>query len=345
MDSGHNAAAAFNMKTANADFRKQSEGSISSLRTNGVAPAASFSFRPPEPPNIIVPQPPTNNDFSMVVPTFNGLGGDDITDVELGIITQTKFHPIDNSANWRYEWRRKAQKILPFLYLGPWEVLRTQTDFVRNEEITLLLVVRDKATAEAGIMNPQKYAEQFGIMYDSIDVQDNQELITAFPRAVKVINDHLINCYRQQVQTTGNMSLTSGPPPPLRMGKIFAFCETGNMRSAAVAAAYVLAMYKISLIECLGFIQAQRFCIAFDEPMKNLLRSYEDILVAQRDVRKARYEARKNMVPISNGREMGFEGNNTKRGRSIDEDEDVVMGGDIERFEGRVPFQPFLQEY
>lgn len=332
--------AQLDMNAANANFRTQSQGTISSVRSNGVAPAASFSFRPPEPPSIIVPGPTTGN--PLMAPSFNGLGGDDITDVELGIITQTDFRPVDRSVTWKYGLRRQAQMVLPFLYLGPWDVLKSQKDYLQKEEISLLLVVRDKTTARAGIMSPKKTAEQLGILYDSIDVQDNQELITAFPHAVKVINNHLINCYRQQVQAGGNSGQL---PSSFRMGKVFVFCESGNERSAAVVAAYILAMYNVSLGECLVLVQAQRFCVSFDEPMKNLLKSYKDILVAQRDVRKARLEARNHLATITNGSGVGSGGSTAaKRGRSVDADEDVEMGDDGDRFEGRAAFQPFIQD-
>lgn len=323
-------------------------------RENGISAASSYSYRPPEPPNIIVP-PTSTTDTVIVAPTYHGVGGDEITEADLRVITQTKFTPVDHSTNWKYEHRRFAQKILPFIYLGPWEVLKTQQDFIRNEGISMLLVIRDRTTANAGLMNPKKYAEQLGILYGSIDVQDNQELITAFPHAVKIINDHLINCYRQQVGTAG--SNIGSDQTSFRMGKILIYCESGNERSAAVAAAYLLAMYKVTLVSALQLIQAARFCVSFDEGMKNLLKSYEDILLAQRIVHAAQKQTKDagaefsqlplqpnlqvanmtvSFINMSTGRRNG------KRGRDDDDDDEMV--DDSDRFLGRPTFQPFLQE-
>jgi len=240
--------------------------------------------------------------------------------------------------------------ILPFLYLGPWEVLRGHRDFLQREGISMLLVIRDKATAQAGIMSPKRCAEELGISYDSIDVQDNQELISAFPHAVRVINSHLLNYYRQQINAARDLQVEG--QSSVRMGKVFVYCESGNERSAAVAAAYMLTMYQFDLVQSLQWVQAQRFCVAFDDPIKNYLKSYEDILSAQRDVRKARKQVMEASAQAGKstmrafGSDMDHNMGGTapvaavgKRGRNCEEDEmddDVARFGDRER-----SFAPF----
>jgi serine/threonine/tyrosine-interacting protein len=81
---------------------------------------------------------------------------------------------------WKYEWRRAAQSILSFLYLGPSSAAR-DVDALRREGITLLLVIRN--TMMAGMLSGERVANSLGIEHASIDVAGNQQLIQAFPTA------------------------------------------------------------------------------------------------------------------------------------------------------------------
>lgn len=281
-----------------------------------------------------------------------------LTHEDLTIITQGKTQMANDSTYiWRYESRRQAQPVLDFLYLGPSSITRDR-DFLQKEGITMLLAARDSRLAGARLMSAERTAHELGLAVDYIDVSSRQELIRAFPLAVKKINDHLIQRYRSQavqvpeVIDQVNPGLEGGQVPVVpesRMvinsanfstGKVLVFCETGNDRSATVVAAYLMSMFNSDLVRTLQFINLQRFCVNFDDETKFLLRSYEDIIAAQRSV---------------NG-SMGQTGpavttNPTAKRRiaeSMDEDEDTQepeQSGfqfDTDRYIGRDPFAPFV---
>ena len=61
-------------------------------------------------------------------------------------------------------------------------------------------------------------------------------------------------------------------------------CETGNDRSAAVVAAYLMAMYGLDTVQAVQFMQLKRFCVALGDDFKFQLQAYGDILRARGDV-------------------------------------------------------------
>ena len=186
----------------------------------------------------------------------------------------------------------------------------------------MLLAIRDTQMAMARMLSGQKIAEQLGIEADSIDVDGNQQLIAAFPRAAKVINDHLIRVFQHRFPP-GSMQPEGGFRE--RCGKVLIFCESGNERSAAVVAAYIMTTYGISLQAAIQYVQNQRFCIAFDDPLKHLLDTYQGILEAKRIVGAIKkLSIHPAMTESSQGR---------KRGADEEADED--------RFIGRTEFVPF----
>ncbi|KAJ6145767.1 hypothetical protein N7470_009662 [Penicillium chermesinum] len=66
--------------------------------------------------------------------------------------------------------------------------------------------------------------------------------------------------------------------------KVLIFCESGNDRSAVVTVAYIMVMLNKTAQEATRLIQENRYCASFDEPMRTILRSFEDILGAKRVV-------------------------------------------------------------
>lgn len=178
-----------------------------------------------------------------------------------------------------------AQQVLPFLYLGPMSAAKDR-DFLQREGITMVIAVRNTMSAQAKLLT-SKAVQELGINTRMIDVTGNQELIAAFPRAIEAINSHLSAMYQQdqvrpaQAATTGQVHLRSTP------GKVLVFCESGNERSATLVTAYIMAMYATDLIKAIQIVQAQRFAVAFDDSLRNLLLTYETILKAKRDVVQA----------------------------------------------------------
>lgn len=196
-------------------------------------------------------------------------------------VTYNNFVKTNALLEWKYEDRRKAQEILPFLHLGPSSAARDES-FLKEEGITMVLAIRNTQSALARLLG-SKVAEALGLEVKAIDVDGNMELIAAFNNGVDSINAHLSNVY--------NLSYQGVPPviggQPRRSGKVLVFCESGNERSASMVAAYIMAMFRKDLVQTLQIIQAKRFAVAFDDSLRFLLMTYSDILSAKRDVIQA----------------------------------------------------------
>jgi serine/threonine/tyrosine-interacting protein len=258
----------------------------------------------------------------------------------LKIVTEGD-HVAVATREWKYDWRRKAQPILAFLHLGPSAAAR-DTQYLKSEGITMLLVIRDTRSALASLLSGEKVANQLGIEAAAIDVSDYQELIAAFPRAIQTINNHLISEYRKYLPSGFNQE----NPPRKTWGKVLVFCESGNERSAEVVAAYLMSMYGLDLITAIQYIQTQRFCVAFDDNMKNLLFNYQQLLEAKRTVAGA--TGATDTRQVSNGNNNGISPPKVKRGREevdIDDgDMDLDDADDEARFMGRSSFVPFVDD-
>lgn len=176
--------------------------------------------------------------------------------------------------DWHYGMRRVAQPILPFLYLGPMACLPDR-EYLRKEGFTLLLAIRNRRSAQARLVSGDKAAAELGIEADSVDVSDNQELISAFPRAIRRINDH--------VSSQGRGGFGS----PIQR-KVLVFCESGNERSAAVLITYMMVMFNMDATSALKILQNRRFCVCVEDDLGQLLVSFESILEAKRDVERVR---------------------------------------------------------
>ena len=274
------------------DPQQSSQPAPSLSLSRGTVANAPYTKRPPSPPYIHVPAVAPEGSI-RIVPSYEGVDSENLTDADLSIITQNQVQIAhDNASTWRYEARRQAQPILDFLYLGPSYVAK-DAGFLRDTGITMLIAARDSRMAEARLMSVDRNALALGITTEYVDVSGNQELIRAFPLVVKKINDHLLDVYRSQAVRTegsarqaqsGEIAINQGS---FRRGKVLMFCETGNDRSAAIAAAYIMSLFNMDLVRTLQFIGFQRFCVNFDEETKQWLRSYEDILRAKRMVARS----------------------------------------------------------
>ncbi|KAJ5950540.1 uncharacterized protein N7479_008953 [Penicillium vulpinum] len=194
--------------------------------------------------------------------------------VNLGGFTR-RFNP----SQWNYDMRRQAQSIFPFLSLGPSACLR-DFDYLRSQGFTLLLAIRSRHSALARLVSGDKAAAEVGIIADAIDVLDNQELISAFPRAIRRINDHLAGV---DMGSDGVLSQSEQ-----QKKKVLVFCESGNERSAGVVIAYIMVMLNIETFEATHMIQQRRFCVSIEDNMKLTLAAFESILSAKCDVERAK---------------------------------------------------------
>jgi hypothetical protein len=171
-------------------------------------------------------------------------------------------------------------------------------------------------------------AADLGIEHFTVDLNSNQELISAF----SITTGHIYNHVSHKLQSTG------------QIGKVLVFCESGNERSAGVVAAYLMETHEdVDYIKAMQLCQAQRFCVNFDDSMKRLLQGYWDILCAQRQV------AAQTNEQAAGGTNTGTTTNNgsavkAKRALERDDEEDDPMDkDDMARFGGRT-FVPFVDE-
>ncbi|MCJ1312076.1 hypothetical protein MMC25_005750 [Agyrium rufum] len=288
---------------------------------------------------------------------------------------------------WRYEDRRHAQAVLPYLYLGPSSVARDAT-FLREQGITLLLDVRADSRMQGVGSKSKGGAGDLGIASQRIVVRGEMGLIAAFGEAVGVINSHLCEQYhylrrqaalqQQRQQEEGSSEQLSTMPgtsesseqvqPQQVTGKVLVYCETGNESSAAVVVAYLMAVYEASLDGAMAVVTKQRFCTVLLPEVKQMLRSYEEILNATRDVTRLKGIAESECADHNGGKLAAFAGhvdrnekenvaagqrallrNASKRGFEMDSEADLPgdpgygdFDGDRERFEGRAKWAPFV---
>ncbi|CAK7226986.1 hypothetical protein SCUCBS95973_006383 [Sporothrix curviconia] len=176
---------------------------------------------------------------------------------------------MNQNNNWMYEMRRDAQQVLPHLYLGPSNAARDRA-FLRRAGITKVMAIRDSRLAEARLLVVEHVAKELGIESECVDVADTSALLRALTAAVQSINRHML-----AMPTDADGVST---------GKVLVYCETGNVRSPPVVAAYLMSMYGKELLDTLRFVHKARFCISLDEEYKHMLQSFSDLLSAQRDV-------------------------------------------------------------
>ncbi|EPS43501.1 hypothetical protein H072_2538 [Dactylellina haptotyla CBS 200.50] len=281
-----------------------------SNRSNSLAPAAGMpplssspSHHPtlpwsngiPSPPRILVPPPTLINDpvhrsrYPRQPLSFGGQQNDVTTSLSSSQLLANSGILPTTLQDWRYESRREAQQILPHLYLGPLSAAK-DLDYLRRENITLLIAVRNHITARARLLNAYNEIAKdpelkAAIRFESVDVSGNAELIASFPIASKLIDDHL---YRESDPFFKRRKSNGLPAPPENPGKTLIYCESGNERSAAVCAAYIMQHINCSAVQAIQVIQGRRFCVCFDDAMKYLLTGYEPIWMARRDVEMQR---------------------------------------------------------
>ena len=172
---------------------------------------------------------------------------------------------------WAYERRRQAQMVLPWLFLGPM-VASKDKEFLAREGITMVLAIRSRDNSMSGALQAARDA---GLAVATIETPTYHDLIGRFGDTTEAINRHVAAIHQHTLAQTGESTL----------GKVLVFCESGNEKSAAVVAAYLMeTLDNFDYIKAMQVCQAQRFCVNFDDTIKNILRSYWDILQAKRSV-------------------------------------------------------------
>ncbi|KAF1954460.1 phosphatases II [Byssothecium circinans] len=256
-----------------------------------------YSYRLPTPPRIVVP-PPTLTTEPPELHLPNQRAHDEEIDtsflknINLDSVVQT-----NTLLEWHYAKRRQAQMILPWLYLGPLSAAKDK-EFLAREGITMVFAIRANTNSMRGLLQA---ALEVCHEVAAVEASNCFSLTGKFADATRIINTHVAKFWKY-TQATGNPQL----------GKVLVFCESGNDKSAAVAAAYLMELLDdFDHIKSMQVCQAQRFCVNFDDALKLSLQSYWDILQARRSVSNARADKPK---------------------RSIEElrDDDVDMGSDFD---------------
>ncbi|RMX96184.1 hypothetical protein D0867_13234 [Hortaea werneckii] len=320
---------------------------------------AEYSYRVPTPPRIVVP-PPALNSQALPEITLNSLRS-------ANFLSAVNYHNLVSQnavLEWTYERRREAQMILPYLYLGPMPACKDEA-FLKGERnharlpqnntsncpthppppsedsITMLLGIRQQTLSLPSKLMANALHRTSALLqidHHLVDLTSTQDLIAAFPRTTALITSHLSRHYA----TTG------------RIGKVLVFCESGNERSAAVVAAFLMEVHDdVDFIKAMQLVQAQRFCVNFDDGIKRLLQGYWDILCARRQVERVggscggmMEEEEVEGGSSSGGGDGGRRGVTGGNKRGLERDEDEEMEGvwrddDRERFGGRT-FAPFV---
>lgn len=298
-----------------------------------IARTTPYTRGSPLPPTISVPNPaiplrangtpadieldtsPSDIDTSLVTPQ------------ELEVIAQISPQLTASiDTNWKYESRRQAQRIVDWLYLGANVAIR-DLRALQRKGITMIIVARDSRMMTWNQKSCDLAEQELGIKTLYIDVNSTHQLISGFPQAIRAINEHLLAVHQSRTDNTTH-------------GKVLVTCETGNDRSAAIVAAYLIAVLGCPLARALHFVTIQRFCAAFDDNLKRMLNNWEDLVRARATV--ARGQPR-DPSPYPKTK-RGFE--DTMDVDSASEHEGALPDGD--RFEGRngfVPFRDMVDDY
>lgn len=307
------------------------------------APSAPYTRRPPSPPQLPVPilyqaRKVGNRAEFVMTPSYENVDPSQLTTEDLAIITRNEAQLVapNMAGNWRYEQRREAQRILEFLYVGPNAVIRDH-DFLQREGITMVMVARDSRLASRNLLSVESATRALGIASQYVDIGSPQQFIHGFPDTIRDINNHLLSVYHRQIQGRNEHGHLLLDPTGFVRGKVLVTCESGNELSPAIVAAYIMSVFGKDMASALQFISVQRFCVCFDEDMKRLLLTWEDIHRARASVARAR-------TPV-----VGQPGPVAKEKRRLDHlrDEDDEMGlsestMDRDRFNGRDTFVPFV---
>ena len=197
----------------------------------------------------------------------------------LATVNLPQFKLREHVMDWQYEERRRAQKILPFLHLGPAAAARDR-GFLQASAITMTLAVHDvDLNAMQAIIRP-KVPRELGLETATVKIEGRHAFIPAFKQVIAIINNHLAPRYQ-------SWDDKAAQPLP---GAVLVFCESGNEKSAAAVAAYIMAMFSMDLVRALQVVQSRRFCVSVDDGMRHLLQAFQDVIEAQNQVNALRFQ-------------------------------------------------------
>ncbi|KAF2127548.1 FMI2 protein [Dothidotthia symphoricarpi CBS 119687] len=293
-----------------------------------------YSYRLPTPPRIVVPPPTLTTEMPGLA-----LGNASAEEVDMSFLKDMNLENIvqtNTLLDWAYERRRQAQMILPWLYLGPMVSVKDKA-FLAREGITMALAIRAQENTLKGALLA---ANEVCAEVRTIESSTFHALVGRFAETTRMINSHVARARQYSIEKTGQPTL----------GKVLVFCESGNEKSAAVVAAYLMdTLSNFNHVKAMQVCQAQRFCVNFDDTLKNILRSHWDIIQAKRSVATSNAQSLQTSSTLNGNASHLQPSQSLSRKRSIEttcDDEDMDMGdgmdsSDALRFSGRdvTPFQ------
>jgi hypothetical protein len=296
--------------------------------------AEDYTHELPSAPRVNIPSPnfslwsSPNLDVGRVIPNPDPrLNVDFLNDTDVDYSAFLRQLP----GHWDYSMRRDAQEVLPFLYLGPLTAAKNR-DFLRRVGITMVLGVQPNSPLGTKLtVGAFKVADELGLTKSVIVASDHNDIISFLSHAADLINEHLASMHqRAQVSTAAS-----------REGKVLVFCETGNDKSAAIVAAYL--MQTFSNIDCVRAVQIcshRRFCCTFGDSLRHTLDTFWGMVLAKREVIDGSLLSTLSLQDSAAAHQDSGQRESRKRTRS-DEDgkgEAVNTNGstdDAERFQGR----------
>ncbi|ATY67217.1 dual specificity phosphatase 3 [Cordyceps militaris] len=294
-----------------------------------VTPTAAYSRRPPSPPSI--PTQMVRGDESScpvsytLKPTEDYLDAIQLTRAQLAAVTRgRKQCSVNRASPWVYEQRRYFHSILDYMSLGPVSVVRDRA-YLAREQISMIVHVRDARMPPTRAVDDACRALP-GLTKFEVAVRNDFDLLHQLPAIIHTINTHMIEL---SDETACQTDVTP------RIGRILVTCATGNDLSALLVAGYVMAMFGLSTSKVVGFVSLQRFCCTFDEDIKRILQTWEDILKATAVVSRDR-AATQNTARLPKSKR------DVHDMMSSDLSTDDSLCDDMDRFTGREAFVPFM---
>ena len=286
------------------------------------SPSTAYTQGLPTPPRVVIPPPNIPSDPSAPHPFTTPsplLAADSILPISM--------------QDWKYESRRQAQQIIPHLFLGPLSAAK-DVAFLKSHNITQLLAIRSTMGAYSRLLNQPPPP---GVLHRCVDIVSQHTFIGKFQEAQQWIDEHYLSTLPVEVRGVFTGPLDGRVLPGFRKkwretrgnelpegGKTLVFCESGNERSAAVVAAYIMQYLAGTAIQAIQMVQGRRFCVCFDDQTKWMLMSYEPIWMARKQA----------LTGVPNGKQVRSGG---KR-RFVDEDEEEEGGVGQGKGGGRAPF-------
>jgi serine/threonine/tyrosine-interacting protein len=294
----------------------------------GCALGDQYTSKIPSPPLILFTLPNTD-------PEYGGRGidiGPVYPDVGADFLPAGQRHRVTGLAitHWRYEHRREAQSVLPFLFIGPASFARDK-EFLRQNGITMLFGVKPSKYSIFITGPAERSARELQIPFHLITADNVHDMTALYKSAIPQLNQHL-----SQMHALHQMNPQQHPSS----GKIFLFCESGNHHSSALAAAYIMkTFHDVDHLKAMQCLMTSRFSCDFDETFRQSLLTWQNWLDAERSVNEALRSP--TLFPEAGNIKL------VKQKRSFcreeDEDEMEVDDDDAERFQGR-HITPFIDQ-